>query len=78
MNASLPVIVEALKPPESDMDDETREALEELSQSSGMLFESGIVGKANSAVSQSDEPIKKGEPSGAAEGVRPQKKRRRS
>jgi hypothetical protein len=80
------VTVEALKPPDSDLDDETREepnegreALEnEHSSSEGADAAGSEEPELVPAPSSDDEPIQNGDSTDKMEGSRPTKKRRRS
>jgi hypothetical protein len=80
------VTVEALKPPDSDLDDETREELNESRE--GLKNDHSSSDKADAAGSEEpelvpapssdDEPTQNGDSTDKMEGLRPKKKRRRS
>lgn len=72
-----PVTVEALKPPDSDLDDETREALDEgMSRCNEHSPASGEEVVRSPSAQKDDEPTQDGEFAGALEDARSRKRRR--
>jgi hypothetical protein len=72
------VTVEALKPPDSDLDDETREELNGSRASDGADAAGSEEHELVSAPSSDDEPTQNGDSTDKMEGLRPKRKRRRS
>ncbi|ERF74056.1 hypothetical protein EPUS_03871 [Endocarpon pusillum Z07020] len=73
------IYVEALKPPESDLDDETRDTLDdEISNSTKTSLPSSKEVGLSLAARTDGETTRNGMPNETAEGARPGKKRRRS